>query len=75
MTCCAVWSGSVGYFLVLRESTFTLGDRISMGGVRGDLGFIQTIMQWDSSRACRGRSHHVGKKPPVHRRHRDREQF
>ena len=34
-----------GYFVILRGSTFTVGDRISMGGVRGDvmrLGFIQT---------------------------------
>lgn len=36
-----------GYFVILRGSTFTLGDRISMGGVRGDvmhLGFIQTTI-------------------------------
>ena len=36
-----------GYFVVLRGSTFTVGDRISMGGVRGDvlrLGFIQTTI-------------------------------
>ena len=32
-----------GYFVILRGATFTVGDRISMGGVRGDvlqLGFI-----------------------------------
>ena len=36
-----------GYFVVLRGNTFTVGDRISMGGVRGDvmrLGFIQTTI-------------------------------
>ena len=36
-----------GYFVILRGSTFTVGDRISMGGVRGDvmrLGFIQTTI-------------------------------
>ncbi len=35
------------YFVILRGSTFTVGDRISMGGVRGDvlhLGFIQTTI-------------------------------
>jgi small-conductance mechanosensitive channel len=34
-----------GYFIILRGKNFTVGDRISMGGVRGDvidLGFIQT---------------------------------
>lgn len=34
-----------GYFVILRGRTFTVGDRITMGGVRGDvigLGFIQT---------------------------------
>ena len=36
-----------GYFVILRGTTFTVGDRISMGGVRGDvmrLGFIQTTI-------------------------------
>jgi small-conductance mechanosensitive channel len=36
-----------GYFVILRGNTFTIGDRISMGGVRGDvlrLGFIQTTI-------------------------------
>ena len=36
-----------GYFVILRGATFTIGDRISMGGVRGDvlrLGFIQTTI-------------------------------
>jgi small-conductance mechanosensitive channel len=34
-----------GYLVILRGKTFTVGDRIMMGGVRGDvvaLGFIQT---------------------------------
>ena len=34
-----------GYFVILRGKTFNVGDRISMGGVRGDviaLSFIQT---------------------------------
>jgi small-conductance mechanosensitive channel len=36
-----------GYFLILRGKTFNLGDRIVMGGVRGDvvaLGFLQTTI-------------------------------
>jgi small-conductance mechanosensitive channel len=36
-----------GYFVILRGKTFNVGDRITMGGVRGDviaLNFIQTII-------------------------------
>jgi small-conductance mechanosensitive channel len=36
-----------GYFIILRGKTFTVGDRITMGGVRGDvvaLGFFQTTI-------------------------------
>jgi small-conductance mechanosensitive channel len=36
-----------GYFVILRGKTFSVGDRITMGGVRGDviaLGFIQTTI-------------------------------
>ena len=36
-----------GYFVILRGKNFTIGDRISMGGVRGDviaLNFIQTTI-------------------------------
>ncbi len=36
-----------GYFVILRGQTFNVGDRISMGGVRGDviaLGFLQTTI-------------------------------
>lgn len=36
-----------GYFVILRGSTFNVGDRITMGGVRGDviaLNFIQTVI-------------------------------
>ena len=36
-----------GYFVILRGRTFNVGDRITMGGVRGDviaLGFIQTTL-------------------------------
>ncbi len=36
-----------GYFVILRGQNFTVGDRITMGGVRGDviaLGFIQTTI-------------------------------
>jgi small-conductance mechanosensitive channel len=36
-----------GYFVILRGQTFNVGDRISMGGVRGDvisLNFIQTVI-------------------------------
>ena len=45
-----------GYFVILRGATFTIGDRISMGGVRGDvlqLGFIQTTIM------------EMGQPPPV----------
>ncbi len=45
-----------GYFVILRGSTFNVGDRISMGGVRGDvlrLGFIQTTIM------------EMGQPPPV----------
>lgn len=44
-----------GYFVILRGKTFSVGDRIMMGGVRGDviaLGFIQTtIMEMGQSPA------------------------
>ncbi len=47
-----------GYFVILRGSNFTVGDRISMGGVRGDviaLGFIQTtIMEMGQPPAVQG---------------------
>ncbi len=47
-----------GYFVILRGNTFTVGDRISMGGVRGDvmrLGFIQTtIMEMGQPPAVQG---------------------
>jgi small-conductance mechanosensitive channel len=36
-----------GYLVILRGKTFTIGDRITMGGVRGDvaaLGFMQTTI-------------------------------
>lgn len=36
-----------GYFVILRGQTFNVGDRITMGGVRGDviaLGFLQTTI-------------------------------
>ncbi|WP_267428327.1 mechanosensitive ion channel domain-containing protein [Methylobacterium sp. GC_Met_2] len=49
-----------GYFVILRGATFTVGDRISMGGVRGDvlrLGFIQTtIMEMGQPPAVQGAS-------------------
>ncbi|HZS47972.1 MAG TPA: mechanosensitive ion channel domain-containing protein [Blastocatellia bacterium] len=42
-----------GYFVILRGRNFTIGDRIAMGGVRGDvmaLGFMQTtIMEMGQS--------------------------
>ncbi len=47
-----------GYFVILRGNTFTVGDRISMGGVRGDvmrLGFIQTtIMEMGQPSSVQG---------------------
>ena len=45
-----------GYLLILRGSTFNVGDRIVMGGVRGDviaLGFLQTTIM------------EMGQPPPV----------
>lgn len=45
-----------GYFVILRGKNFTVGDRIVMGGVRGDviaLGFIQTTIM------------EMGQPPPV----------
>ena len=45
-----------GYFVILRGKTFSVGDRIVMGGVRGDviaLGFIQTTLM------------EMGQPPPV----------
>ena len=36
-----------GYFVILRGKTFNIGDRITMGGIRGDvvdLGFLQTVI-------------------------------
>jgi small-conductance mechanosensitive channel len=42
-----VVTSMAGYFVILRGKTFTVGDRISMGGVRGDvvaLGFFQTTI-------------------------------
>ena len=42
-----VVSSVAGYIVILRGRNFTVGDRISMGGVRGDvigLGFIQTTI-------------------------------
>ncbi|HEX8203741.1 MAG TPA: mechanosensitive ion channel domain-containing protein, partial [Isosphaeraceae bacterium] len=47
-----------GYFVILRGKTFNVGDRITMGGVRGDviaLGFIQTtIMEMGQPPAVQG---------------------
>ncbi len=44
-----------GYFVILRGKTFNVGDRITMGGVRGDviaLGFLQTsIMEMGQPQA------------------------
>jgi small-conductance mechanosensitive channel len=42
-----VVTAAAGYLVILRGQTFNVGDRISMGGVRGDviaLGFIQTTI-------------------------------
>jgi small-conductance mechanosensitive channel len=47
-----------GYVVILRGDTFTVGDRITMGGVRGDviaLGFIKTtIMEMGQPPAVQG---------------------
>lgn len=42
-----VVTAMAGYFVILRGQTFNVGDRITMGGVRGDviaLGFLQTTI-------------------------------
>lgn len=42
-----VITSCAGYFVILRGNTFNVGDRITMGGVRGDviaLNFIQTVI-------------------------------
>ena len=42
-----VVTAMAGYFVILRGKTFNVGDRITMGGVRGDviaLGFLQTTI-------------------------------
>ena len=53
-----VVTSAAGYVVILRGRTFTVGDRISMGGVRGDvvgLGFIQTtIMEMGQPPAVQG---------------------
>lgn len=47
-----------GYFVILRGDTFTVGDRITLGGVRGDvvrLGFLKTtIMEMGQPPAVAG---------------------
>ena len=67
-----------GYFVILRGQNFTVGDRITMGGVRGDvvaLSFIQTqIMEMGQPERGRRRLDELGEKPPVHRPHRQRQQ-
>ena len=70
-----------GYFVILRGKTFNVGDRIVMGGVRGDviaLGFIQTtIMEMGQPPpVAERRPGDVGPEPAVHRagRHRDQRQ-
>lgn len=52
-----------GYFVILRGDTFTVGDRVTLGGVRGDvirLGFLKTTIM---EMAPPPRSH-----TPIHRR-------
>ena len=51
-----VVTAMAGYFVILRGQTFNVGDRITMGGVRGDviaLGFLQTTIM------------EMGQPPPV----------
>jgi small-conductance mechanosensitive channel len=53
-----VVTAMAGYFVLLRGKTFNVGERIKMGGVRGDvisLGFIQTtIMEMGEPPVCSG---------------------
>ncbi len=55
-----VVSSLAGYFVILRGKTFNVGDRIVMGGVRGDvvaLNFMQTVIM------------EMGQPPPVQGSH------
>lgn len=61
-----------GYFVILRGKNFNVGDRITMGGVRGDvigLGFIQTTIMEMGPTATRARRRpgHVGAEPRIYR--------
>ncbi len=49
-----------GYFVILRGDTFSVGDRITMGGVHGDvikLGFIKTAIMEVGQPPTGGPSH------------------
>ncbi len=68
-----------GYFVILRGKTFNVGDRIRMGGVRGDvidLGFIQTPHHGNGRAAGRAgrRAGDVGAGPAIHGADRHRQQ-
>ena len=70
-----------GYLVILRGKTFTVGDRITMGGVRGDvisLGFLQTrIMEMGEPPAAQSDSDKIlGARAAIYRarRHRDERQ-
>jgi small-conductance mechanosensitive channel len=68
-----------GYLVILRGNTFTVGDRITMGGVRGDviaLGFLQTrIMEMgEPPRRAEQRPRQLGAGAAVHRPGRDGDQ-
>ena len=61
-----------GYFVILRGRTFNVGDRIKMGGVRGDvlaLGFTQTTVagKWIAAFGAKRIPRDVGEEPPIHR--------
>ena len=59
-----------GYFVILRGKTFSVGDRIAMGGVRGD---VVALIYQDDDHGNRPTSllHecgrlHMGSQPPIH---------
>ncbi len=59
-----------GYLVILRGKTFSVGDRITMGGIRGDviaLTFLQTvIMEMGQPAEGRCRRSDVGSGPPIY---------
>ncbi|WP_223163868.1 mechanosensitive ion channel domain-containing protein [Mycobacterium simiae] len=70
-----VITAAAGYFVIPRGDTFNIGDRSTMGGVRGDvigLGFIKTTITKTAGTAGRGAAA-VGDEPSLHGTRGDRD--